>query len=303
MPRLRAAFLFSTGLALLLSACGNEAGSPPAPDAETAIAFAQGFVRRAPASAGTPEAAEMAKWIVSEAEKNPAARVSVMEFSDMTPAGPKVFRNVVAEIPGKKKDFVIVGAHYDTKHFDSFAFIGANDGASGVAALLSMIRALDGVVPPLGLRFIFFDGEEALFRYSSGDGLHGSRHAAEVWAADRSLERCRAMILLDMVGDRELCLTLPADTPPELRRLAGESAEAAGKASCISDYPHEMIDDHVPFRDRGVPAIDLIDFQYGPGNSFWHTPQDTLENISGESIAAAARIAMTMIWRLAEVKK
>ena len=303
MQRICRAAILPLCLAVLVSACGNETEPPPVPDAETAIAFAREFVRRAPAPAGTPEAAEMAKWIASEAGKNPAARVSVMEFSDMTPAGRKTFRNIVAEIPGKKKEFIIIGAHCDTKHFDAFAFTGANDGASGVAALLAMIRALKGVVPPVGLRFVFFDGEEALFHYSSGDGLHGSRHAAEAWAADGSLKRCRAMILLDMIGDRELCITLPADTPPDLRRLALESAESIGRGSCIADHPHEMIDDHVPFRDRGVPSIDLIDFQYGPGNCYWHTPQDTTENISGESIAAAARIAMTMIWRLAKEKR
>lgn len=302
MSRIRRTAFLPLCLALLVSGCGKET-TPPGIEEEQAFAFAREFVRRAPASAGTPEAAAMAEWIRQEARKNPAAKVSVMEFSDVTPAGPKNFRNIVAEIPGKKNGFVILGAHYDTKHFDAFRFTGANDGASGVAALLSMIRALEGIVPPIGIRFVFFDGEEALLYYSSGDGLHGSRHAAKTWAEDGSLKQCRAMILLDMIGDKDLCITLPADTPPSLRRLAAESAAAIGKGDCLTDYPHEMLDDHIPFRDRGVPAIDLIDFQYGPGNSFWHTPQDTLENISGASIAVAARIAMTMIWRLAEVKK
>ena len=119
------------------------------------------------------------------------------------------FSNLICEIPGPGSDFLLVGAHHDAKKLLTVPdFQGANDGASGVGALLAMIKAVaerarTGTLP-IGFRFVFFDGEEALIDYSETDGFLGSRHEAALMKRDGSLRFCRAMILLDMIGDRDL---------------------------------------------------------------------------------------------------
>ncbi len=297
---MRYILLFFLLCAVLLTGCGKT--PPPQTDADLAYRLTEKAASMSPHVSGTAELAETAEWIAEEAAKNPAAEVAFMKFREKTPAGETGFCNVTAEIPGRSKKFVIVGTHFDTKYFNAFPFTGANDGASGTGALLAMIRALEGITPPVGIRFVFFDGEEARVAYGANDGLHGSRHAAEQWEKDGSLKDCLAMILLDMIGDRELCITLPADTPPRLRKLAKESAKETGRGGCISDYPFDILDDHIPFARKGIPAIDLIDFQYGPGNSYWHTPEDTMDKISKESLSTAADLTFRMIWKLAEEK-
>ena len=283
-------------LALGVSACSEPVPELRIPADSPVMEDAAACVAIGPRYAGSPGAEKTAEWIRSRIRPEPGWTLSVDEFTDRTPAGEKVFRNVILDIPGAKKDFLIVGTHYDTKYFPgSVRFDGANDGASGTAALLAMIRALSGVRLPMGVRFLFFDGEEALHSYSEIDGLHGSRRAAARLVADGEVSRCRAMILLDMIGDRGLDIGVPSDTPDGLYRIAAEAARRIGAGSVLFRSRSVMVDDHVPFRDLGIPSIDLIDFHYGPANAFWHTPEDTLDKISAESIRTAAGLALEMI--------
>lgn len=255
-----------------------------------------------PRYSGSPGAERTAEWIRTRiGETGRKAELDV--FTDQTPLGPVTFRNVVLDIPGETDSFIVIGAHYDTKYFPpDVSFQGANDGASGVAALLALIRSLDQVKPKLGLRFIFFDGEEARFSYGPSDGLHGSRHAVEKIRQTGELARCRAMILLDMVGDRNLCLSLPADTPPFLSDTARTAARNLGYRGLMMASATVLVDDHVPFQSAGIPAIDLIDFHYGPGNGYWHTSEDTLDKISEESIRTVCCLVREMI-RLLETAR
>ena len=211
------------------------------------------------------------------------------------------FRNLIAEIPGRSREWVLIGCHYDAKKFlNTPGFQAANDGASGVAALLAMIRALEKYPdkPPFTLRFVFFDGEECLYKYGENDGLHGSRALAEKYERDGELKNCRAMILLDMIGDRDLNLTLPANSSPALADALTRIIRQHFPALRFEKLSYDMLDDHVPFFRRGVPAVDLIDFNYGPANSNWHTAGDTLENISAQSICTAADLTFALIWNL-----
>lgn len=294
---------------MLLSGCGRKGPDRfgPAPEIDPALAleFVKAQIQIGPRYAGSEGAEKTVEWIRREAAIHKKIRVSVDAFTMPTPEGEKVFRNVIAEIPGKggTDDFVLIAAHYDTKKL-AFApdFQGANDGASGVAALLAMIRAIPENPPeslPFALRFIFLDGEESLYSYTASDGLHGSRRDAEKLAEKGVLKHCRGMILLDMIGDRDLCVRFPEDTDPHLLVLALAAAEELGSGSLFASGGEKMIDDHVPYQSRGVPAILFIDFEYGPENAFWHTARDTMERISGESIASVANTAFALIWKLA----
>ena len=237
-------------------------------------------------------------WIMETLKSIPGILLSTEVFQEETVTGPLSFRNIIAEIPGKSRDYVIVGAHYDTKRFSSFSFPGANDGGSGVSALLLIAEniAKNKKMLPYSLRIVFFDGEECQVEYGEKDGLHGSKYHAE--NLYRRKGKCRAMILLDMVGDSDLCITPPENSHPELVRLFENSARYLNKTAFTGKFRGEMLDDHVPFLRKGIPAIDLIDFSYGPDNVFWHTPEDTAERVSGKSIAVSADLVTGMLYNM-----
>ena len=222
-------------------------------------------------------------------------------FQAQTPAGKLTFRNVSAVLPGKSPEFIVIGAHYDAKKFDSIPdFQGANDGGSGVGALFAMMKALQdaGTTPPLELRFVFFDGEEAQILYTDGDGFHGSQRYISELRRKNELRNCRAMILLDMVGDSDLKLALSPDTDPILAATAMKAAHELGYDKNIGLNGPQMLDDHTAFQNAGIPAIDLIDFEYGPDNIYWHTAGDTVDKLSADSLGISAAIALKMVWKL-----
>ncbi len=288
--------LFAGTALLLLSSCGQnpEKSEVPGTNPAAAYRFAEEQVAVGPRSAGSAGAEKLRKFL----KKNFPASGLTEKYSVKLSDGREIVDLIYwyPRKPQKQEKFVIAGAHYDTKVLD-FApdFQGANDGASGVAALLAMIHCLQKTPPPIPVCFAFFDGEEALVSYSDTDGLHGSKLFAEILLKQNLAEDCAAMILLDMIGDKSLNVRFPADTDPDLLkktlRLAGTDRRFAAGGSV-------MLDDHVPFQKIGIPAIDFIDFDYGPGNAFWHTRHDTLDKISGESIAAAANLALKLIWEI-----
>lgn len=309
---MRISFLPLLPLFVSLCACGVGEGrrlplmkEAPRIDADLAFSFAEKNASIVPRHAGSPGAKQSADWIASEAGKLRRFRTERMEFDDLTPSGKLRFCNIIATLPGKSSEHILVAAHYDTKKFQLFPFEGVNDGASGVGALLAMMTALDGAegVPPFTIHFVFFDGEECLLEYGKHDGLHGSRRLASVWKKNGSLAQCRAMILLDMIGDRDLNVTIPENSDALLTRLTLEEAGKLGYGAHFSRSGLSILDDHVPFLEQGVPSINLIDFEYGPGNRYWHTRADTLDKISGSSMKTAADTALALIWRLAEEQK
>lgn len=320
LPRLLGTLLLST-----LCACACRRPVVPAvSDAEPAIASAQAFsaalsavsgdraLRNAtdfaelgPKLPGTPESAVAADWLLSRlAEAGVSAEP--IPFTEATPSGTVAFRNVIATIPpapgsvpaGKAPRLLLVAAHYDTKSGIP-GFLGANDSASGIAVLLELARVWTAhPLPGTEIRLACLDGEECAIQYGPHDGLHGSRRWAADLEAAGDLPRIRAFILLDMVGDADLTLTLPRNCNPALLTLAFDAAHAEGVRRSLSLFPGPVLDDHVPFHDRGVPALDLIDFQYGsaPGlNDYWHTPLDTPDKLSADSLALASRLVLRIV--------
>lgn len=237
----------------------------------------------------------------------------VDEFGDETPDGSRRFRNVVGRIPGGSRRIILM-AHYDTKSGIGERFQGANDSGSGVGVLLELARVIvdarragesrrtgdagAGLRDDPSLWFAFLDGEECRHRYGPQDGLHGSRHMAAQVTAGEDAGKIVAAILVDMVGDRDLSITIPRNGTPELAALAFRAAEEEGVRSLFSLLPGSILDDHQPFLDRGIPALDLIDFEYGSrprSNDYWHTEQDTLEHVSPESLATVGRVLIRML--------
>ena len=147
--------------------------------------------------------------------------------------------------------------------------------------------------------FGFLDGEECRVQYGPHDGLHGSRRLAAQLAAEH--RKVRAVILLDMIGDRDLTVTIPANGSSELTLLALQAAETAGVRNKFALADGQVLDDHQPFIEAGFPAVDLIDFIYGsaPGlNDYWHTPADTLDKISESSLTSVGQVVVEMLRQL-----
>lgn len=247
---------------------------------------------------GTEAYRKQAEFIAGEAGAS-GAEVSFQDFQQQTVKGKIGFRNIIAEVKGLDDRFVIISTHCDLKDLGDQAFDGANDGASGTALLLEMMRALkrSGKKAPVTVRFVFFDGEECTIAYSDSDGLFGSRYYAEnMSAGDR--KKCLGVINVDMIGDKDLLVTIPRNGDESLTRLALEAAEAAGCGTYFVRSGQAILDDHVPFLTRGIPAVNLIDFDYGPANSYWHTDADTMDKLSSESLEIVGNTVFWMIWSI-----
>lgn len=298
---------------LLFSGCGRPTATV-APEAsvgtdlvpvevsgERALEEVRQFVALGPRLSGT-EGAERAALYLAARLRELGVETDIQEFRDATPSGTIVFRNVLGRIPGTSHRILLLGSHFDTKVGIADDFAGANDSGSSTGLLLELARAFQETAPhPMEIRLAFFDGEESMKEYGPTDGLHGSRYLARQMGADGSLGDIEAMILLDMVGDRNLTVTIPRNSSPPLVAEAFAAARAEGVRRNFQLYPAHILDDHVPFLERGVPAINLIDFQFGsePGrNDYWHSPEDTLDKLSAESLDIVGRVTARMVGQL-----
>lgn len=273
----------------------------PVVDSQFSFSMVEKVVEISPRVPGTEKSGEFVRFLAEECSKYTAS-VTVDSFEDKTPVGTVLFQNVVAEIKGENDDeFIVVGSHFDTKIIAGIEiFSGANDGASSTGLLLAMMKAIkeSAEIPPVTIRFVFFDGEECYDRYSKTDGLYGSRYYAETLSKSGELSDCKAVIILDMVGDKNLLLGLPGDTDPFLAKLAFSSAKHNNSLSHIAATKTIILDDHKPFQSKGVPCINLIDFDYGPNNVYWHTSYDSIDKISPDSLKIAGDLALGIIWAI-----
>jgi glutaminyl-peptide cyclotransferase len=260
-------------------------------DGNRAFAQAEKLVSFGPRPSGSDAMVRQIAYITSQLRKF-GLEVEEQAFRASTPRGPVEFRNILGKTRDGTGPVILIGAHYDTKWFANTTFVGANDGASGAAVLLELARVSAGQP---NLCFVFFDGEEATQEYGPNDGLHGSRHYAE------SAKNVKAMVLLDMVGDARLNISLPVNGDAQLIEQVFEAARDTGHRDYFSLGKGEILDDHVPFLRAGIPAVDLIDFEYGSGpgmNDYWHTDKDTLDKLSPQSLAIVGQTVLRLIARL-----
>ena len=141
-------------------------------------------------------------------------------------------------------------------------------------------------------------GEEAFQQWSPSDSLYGSRAFVENMKRKGTLSQVRAMFLLDMIGDRELVLEKDYSSTSWLVDLVWQSARELGYQKHLSSFPKAMDDDHVPFLRAGIPSVDLIDFEYGFNNLYWHTANDTLDKVSPKSLKVAGDILLRSLEKL-----
>jgi Zn-dependent M28 family amino/carboxypeptidase len=279
-----------------LTACDRGPSQPP-PDltkkiwkefsGKNALAHVQAMVDFGPRPPGTPAIEKTRDYLIKQLELS-GWKVTRQPFTDTTPRGKVEFVNLIATYGGKEvAPAFLVCSHYDTKTFDNARFVGANDGGSSTGALLELARVL-AQRPDLARKteLVFFDGEEAYEAFSQTDGLYGSRYFAKQLAAENKLKQFRGGVLLDMIGDRSLTITLPPDSPAEMVRDIFASAEALNLRKHFTYFDTDILDDHTPLNEVGIPTIDLIDFDFPP----WHTPDDTIDKLSAESLQTVGAV-------------
>jgi glutaminyl-peptide cyclotransferase len=226
-------------------------------------------------------------------------------FTVDSPEGEFPGRNFIAKFPGKKDSIIVIASHYDTNYpLRKTPFVGANDGGSSSALLLELANHLRGSKREgYSVWLVWTDAEEAVRAWTSDqDSVYGSRHLAENWEKDGTLKKVKAFMLADMIGDADLNVDRDANSTPWLEDLVREAATRLGYQSHFFARTGGYDDDHTPFAKRGVPVADLIDFDYGYNNVFWHTPQDTVDKLSPRSLEIAGDVIYETVQLIDERK-
>lgn len=257
---------------------------------EKTLSHVQRLVDRGPHPAGS-EAIEKARDYIEAELRHSGWQVTRQAFTDDTPRGKIHFVNLIARFAGDANPAspsFLLCSHYDTKLFDTIRFVGANDGGSSTGLLLELAGVLrQHANLARKVELVFFDGEEAYENFSDTDGLYGSRYFARQLQREGA-KQFRGGILFDMIGDRSLGVTLPADSPASMARDVFAAAEALKLRKYFSYLDRNLIDDHAPLNAIGIPTIDIIDFDY----PWWHTAHDTMDKISAESLQIVGSVAL-----------
>lgn len=267
---------------------------------ESALELTRKVVGFGPRPVASDAHRRLERFLIAQA-KSYGCTVSEDVFQAPTPLGPKRMNNIIARpAAARGRDLVILTGHYDTKIMPGTNFLGANDGGSSTGLLLELARTLCAASPwsAFDVWIVWLDGEEALAEWSDTDSLYGSRRLAAQWSGDGTLRRARAVINVDMIGDRNLVIASEANSTPWLRELFHEAAASLGYARHFSRDMQYIVDDHIPFLRAGAAAIDVIDFDYGPDNSYWHTARDTMDKLSASSFEVAGRVLLDVLRRL-----
>lgn len=278
---------------LAASSPDNAAAAAPSFNENRAIQYVKEIVALGPRPVGSANHKRVEDYILRHLKGDD---VESDAFIADTPEGKLPVRNIIAKFPGTRDGIIVIASHYDTNYpLRNTSYIGANDGASTSALLLEIANQLRGKKPEgYGVWLVWDDAEEAIKPDGSGglsqempftqDSLYGVTHLAQKWQADGTIKTIKAFILADMIGDADLNIERPTDSTPWLEDLIYQAATQLGYQSHFFARTMWVGDDHEPFLKLGVPSADLIDFDYGYNNVYWHTTQDTVDKLSPKSL-------------------
>lgn len=227
------------------------------------------------------------------------------EFEVIASEGRFPVHNIIAKFPGTRDGVIVIASHYDTNWpLRGENYVGANDGASSSALLLEIANQLRGQkLDGYSVWLLWDDGEESMrLPWYEPEALYGVRHIAKKWQDDGTLKKIKAFILEDMVGDADLNIEHDLNSTPWLEDLIYQAATQLGYQSHFFARQMAVTDDHQPFLERKVPSVDLIDFNYGYNDVFWHTTQDTIDKLSPKSLAIVGSVTLGTI-RLLDQKQ
>lgn len=268
-------------------------------DGQRAFADLKHLVDFGARPAGSNQLALARQWMLGELKKT-RADIEEDKFVATTPIGQLAMDNLIAKFPGTNSDIVIIAGHYDTARIPNVNFVGANDGGSSAALLLELARAVSGRKYPFTLWLVFFDGEEAAQQWTDTDSLYGSRHLVARLSDSGELGRVKAMILVDMIGDTKLSIYRDSNSTPWLTDLVFTAAHQLGYSKVFLDEQQGYGDDHMPFVNAGVAAVDLLGNVGPPApasafGKYWHTAQDTANHCSAASLGIVGRVVLASL--------
>src|SRR6476619_4082286 len=267
-----------------------------------ALADVRKLVAIGPRVAGTPGAAKARDYITAQLK---AAGLAVQQqaFDASTPRGSVHMINLLAVIPGIPPpeapsqvpvQRIIVAGHYDTKQFKEFTFVGANDGGSSAALLIELARALKPKTLPMDVELLFLDGEEAVGEWKGSDHTYGSRYYVQAAKKAGGLKTIGALVLVDMIGDKDLRIMKEANSTPWLTESVWGAASRLGRREFVGETT-TIEDDHLEFLEEGVPAVDIIDLDYPA----WHRADDTLDKLSAASLQSVGDVVVAALGDIA----
>lgn len=272
-----------------------DVGPPQKFDGERAMLYVRDIVKFGPRPLGSANHKKVEEYLAARLKGDV---VEDDTFTADTPAGKFSVHNIVAKYPGTKDGIIIVASHYDTNYpLKETSYVGANDGGSSSALLLELANQLRGKTREgYGVWLVWDDAEEAMKPEAEmpfmDDSLYGIAHLAEKWQADGTLKKVKAFLLADMIGDADLNIDRDLNSTPWLESVVLEAAKRQGFQSHFFGRDNQVSDDHLPFMKRGVACADLIDFDYGYNNVFWHTPQDTVDKLSPKSLEIVGSVVL-----------
>jgi glutaminyl-peptide cyclotransferase len=294
---MRSALGFVAAIAFALCSCAQ---SPPALSGASdlsgkeAMNYVRAQVAFGPRPPGSPQLQRCREFIEQQL-RSFGYQLEDDAFVAQTPYGPITMHNLIARKGNGEKGVIALATHYDTKLMEGMNFVGANDGGSSTGLLLELAKVLAANDDPVTYWFLYLDGEEAFVEWSTFDSTYGSRHLAKRWKKEGIAPRIQALILLDMIGDKDLDIWYETNSTKRLMDLVWDTATKMGLQSILSRTRGPVEDDHIPFLDAGIPSVDIIDLNYGPNNSYHHTTEDTLDKVSPESLEKVGRLVLAML--------
>jgi hypothetical protein len=264
---------------------------PPKFDSGRAWEHLRQLVAIGPRPSGSPAIEQTRKYIKGRLAAEGLTAVE-QAWDERTPIDTVHMVNLIVTIPGTHKDRLVIAGHYDTKLTREFRFVGASDGGSSAAFLLEMARVLKTRKNAMTIELVFLDGEEArLWEWQGTDNTYGSRHYVDAAKRDGSIASLKAMLLIDMIGDRDLMMRRDANSTPWLTDLVWGTAKRLELDAYFVSEATRVEDDHLPFLAAGVPSVDIIDLDYEP----WHTSKDTLDAVSARSLQVVGDVVLAAL--------
>ena len=277
------------------SSVAADLGPPPSFDPARAMQYVKEIVAFGPRPIGSENHKKVEDYIHASLKGDD---VEDDYFIADTPEGKLPVRNIIAKYPGTRDGIIVIASHYDTNYpLRNTAYVGANDGGSSSALLLEFANQLRGKKRDgYSVWLLWDDAEEAIqLPWTDTNSVYGVRHLADKWQADGTLKKIKAFLLEDMIGDADLNIDRDTNSTPWVQDMVYQAATRLGYQSHFFARAIPMQDDHIPFVQRGVPCVDLIDYDYGYDNVFWHTPQDTVDKLSPKSLEVVGKVTLDVV--------
>jgi Zn-dependent M28 family amino/carboxypeptidase len=274
------------------------AGPPPSFDSARAMQYVKDIVAFGPRPIGSANHKKVEDYILAHLKGD---TVEDDAFTIDTSEGKFPVRNIIAKFPGTRDGIIVIASHYDTNWpLRDTSYIGANDGGSSSALLLEIANQLRGrKLDGYSVWLLWDDAEESMrLPWYDPESLYGVRHLAQKWQADGTIKKIKAFLLEDMIGDADLNIEREQTSTPWLEDMIYQAATRLGYQSHFFGRTIPMEDDHQPFLALGVPSADLIDFDYGYNNVFWHTTQDTVDKLSPKSLEIVGTVTLETVQML-----